>query len=487
MDFLDPQKQKRHAIRLAIGYAIIGLILVLATTILLYQAYGFGIDRNGKVIQNGLVFVSSQPEGADIYLNGKRYKDRTNTRVTIPAGQYVTEVYKSGYRTWKRAITVEGGFVQRFDYTFLFPTKLATSVAKQYDAVPVLATQSVDQRWLLVGAATPNSFDLFDLHAAKPEAKVVSVPDEILAAGSTTTGWQTVEWAGDDRHVILKRTYQKNAVEGSEYILFDRSAPEQSQNLSVLLGFTPTTIQMRGHNYDQYFAYDQNSGELFTATLKKPTPQAYIDKVLSFDTDGNTVLYATEQGAPAGKALIRMRVKDDLAYTLREVPAGSSYLLTLASYSGTPYVAAGAASEDKVYVYQDPLPQLRDESKLPLVPVQILKVTGPTHVAFSPNARFVVAENSDRFAVYDAETDKGYAYQAKVAPDAPQAYASWMDGFHVSYVSGGRLAVFDFDGANMQTLNAASPNFLPFFDPDYKSCYTLNGQNALTATALRVK
>ncbi len=487
MDFLDPQKQKRHAIRLAIGYAIIGLVLVLATTILLYQAYGFGIDRNGKVIQNGLVFVTSQPNGADIYLNGKRYKDRTNTRVTTPAGQYIAEVQKSGYRTWKRVITVEGGFVERFDYTFLFPTKLATAVTKQYDTVPVLATQSADKRWLLVGAETPNSFDLFDLNADKPAAKVVSISDDILAAGSTTTGWQTVEWAGDDRHVILKRTYQKNATEGSEYILFDRQAPEQSQNLSVLLGFAPTKIEMRGHNYDQYFAYDQNSGELFTATLKKPTPQAYIDKVLNFETDGNTVLYATEQGAPTGKALIRMRSKDDPAYTLREVPSGSSYLLALASYNGNPIVGAGAASEDKVYVYRDPLVQLRDDSKPTLVPIEILKVANPTYLSLSPNARFIMAENSDHIAIYDVETDKGYAYQAKTTPDAPQTHAVWMDGFRLSYVSAGRLAVFDFDGANPQALSPASPNYLPFFAPDYKNYYTVNAQNALTTTALRVK
>jgi hypothetical protein len=71
MDFFDPKKQKMHAIRLGVGYALIGLALVLATTILLYQAYGFGIDRRGNVIQNGLVFLSSQPKGAAIYVNNK--------------------------------------------------------------------------------------------------------------------------------------------------------------------------------------------------------------------------------------------------------------------------------------------------------------------------------------------------------------------------------------------------------------------------------
>ncbi len=487
MDFFDPQKQKKHAIRLAIGYALIGLAVVLATTVLLYQAYGYGINKKGQVFQNGLVFLSSQPSGAGIFLNGQRYKNKTNDRVTIPAGQYTVEIEHSGYRNWKRAITVEGGYVERFDYPFLFPTKLVTTSTKQYVAVPSLATQSSDRRWLLVGVSNSDDIDLYDLNASKPEPKALTIPADVLTAGSTTTSWQPVEWAGDNRHVLLKRSYQKGADSGSEYVLFDRQAPESSQNLSVLLGFTPTKMQLRGHNYDQYFAYDQHSGELFTATLKKPTPQAYLDQVLAFDSDGDTMLYATTDRAPTGKVLLRMRQNTDTAYTLREVPAGTTYLLALERYKGTPYVVAGAANEDKMYVYQDPLAQLKDDAKSVLVPVQILKVANPTYVGFSPNARFAIAESSDHFAVYDAETDKGYAYQAKLPLDAPQVAASWMDGYHLTYVSGGHLVVFDFDGANMQTLSSANPSFLPFFTPNYHTYYNLTSQNNLSVTSLQVK
>ncbi len=485
MDFLDPKKQKAHAIRLGIGYAFVGLALVLATVILLYQSYGFGIDRNGKVIQNGLVFVSSQPSSADIYLNGQKYKNGTNTRMTIPAGQYVVQLSQKGYRTWQRAITVEGGVVERFDYPFLFPTKIVAQTTKQYDAAPLLSSQSTDLRWLLVSATAPDQFDLYDLNEAQPVAKTLVLPQEILTAGTTTTGWQTVQWAGDDRHALLRRIYQKGTDAGSEYILFDRQAPEQSQNLSELLGFTPTTIEMRGHNYDQYFAFDQNSGELFTASLKKPTPQAYIDKVLAFTTDGNTVLYATSQDAPAGKALVRLKDDDNLAYTVRQVSSGGAYLLDLARYSGKLYVAAGAQSDAKTYVYRDPFATLK--AKASLVPVQILKLADMSYVAFSPNARFVIGESGPQFTVYDAETDKGYTYDTKVVLDTPQPHANWMDDYHLDYVSGGRITVFDYDGANTQMLSAASSSYVPYFAPNYRSYYALGGQNILSQTQLLAK
>src|SRR5688500_16801596 len=105
MDFFDPEKQKKHAIRLAIGYAVIGVVLLLATTVLLYRAYGFGLDKEGRVIQSGLVFASSRPDKASVYLNGKLYKDQTNTRVELPSGQYLIELKRDGYYDWKRALT----------------------------------------------------------------------------------------------------------------------------------------------------------------------------------------------------------------------------------------------------------------------------------------------------------------------------------------------------------------------------------------------
>ncbi|HSX35253.1 MAG TPA: PEGA domain-containing protein [Candidatus Saccharimonadales bacterium] len=485
MDFFDPQKQKRHAIRLGVGYALIALALALATTILLYQAYGFGIDRSGKVIQNGLVFLSSRPKGAAIYVNNKQYKSDTNTRMVLPGGQYTLRIERNGYRSWQRALTVEGGSVERFDYPLLLPAKLATTTTKQYSAAPTIATQSDDRRWLLVGLNNADTFDLFDLRPAKPDApQTISLPDDVLSAGSTT-GWQLAQWADDNRHVLLKRTYQKDAADPkTEYILIDREDPTQSKNLTQVLGFAPTDIELRKGDFNDYYAYDQANGTVFRATLKKPTPQLYLEHVVAFTSDQNTVLYASTDGTSDGKANIRLRQDDDPAYTLRTVPAGGIYLLDLALFNGVQYVAAGVQSEDKVFVYHDPLASLKDKEIQVATPVQSLKVASPNYVVFSQNARYVMAENNDRFAVYDSENDKSYAYQTKTPLDVSGGHADWMDGYHLQLISGGKVRIFDFDGANKQTLVPANTAYLPVYDTNYRSIYTFTTQNILTSTAL---
>ncbi|HEY5805953.1 MAG TPA: hypothetical protein VIS56_01030, partial [Candidatus Saccharimonadales bacterium] len=302
-----------------------------------------------------------------------------------------------------------------------------------------------------------------------------------------TTGWGEVAWAKDNRHLLLRRSYDKAGQPGSEYILFDREQPQLSQNLSVAFGFNPTVVELRGLAHDQYYLYDQASGQLFTASLKQPTPQPYLSGVLAFASEKDTVVYATAQDAEAGTVLIRAKAKDDAPVTIRQVPAGTNYLLDMAVYEDGLYLAAGAASENRVFLFKDPIGSLKDRPKEALVPVQILKVEAPNFVSFSKNQRFVIAENSDKFSVYDAETDRGYVYQSKAPLDAPQTHATWMDGFRLSYVSGGKVVVFDFDGTNLQSLSAASPNYAPVFDRDYRFLYTLDGQNALTSTALLTK
>jgi hypothetical protein len=484
MDFFDPQKQKSHAIRLAVGYALMGVMLILATVVLLYQAYGFGLDKEGRIIQNGLVFVSSHPESASVYVNNKKYKDGTNTRMNLPSGQYVMELKRSGYHDWKRVLTVEGGSVERFDYPFLFPSTLKTNIVKKYDTPPLFSTQSIDHRWLLVSRQEQNAFDLYDLNAREPSAQSVTIPSEVLAAGSTSTGWQLVEWAKDNRHAVFKRMYNALGQAGSEYILFDRETPELSQNLSVILGFNPTALELRDQAYDRYYAYDQAAGQLFTASLKNPTPVPYISGVLAFTSEGDIVAYVTDRDAASGKVIIRVKQNNDASLAIRQVPAGTTYPLDMAIYEDSLYLAVGAASENRVFLFKDPIGTLKAAPKDPLTPIQILKVVTPNHVSFSANNRFVIAENADKFAVYDTETDRGYAYQAAAPMDAPQTSATWMDGFRLSYVSGGKIVVFDFDGTNMQSLATATPGHLPIFSHDYRFLYALSGQNELSTTAL---
>jgi len=492
MDFLDPKKQRAHAIRIMVGYVLIGIALILTTIILLYQAYGFGVDRSGKVIQNGLVFVSSTPNPAKIFVNGQRYKDDTNARLLLSSGQYTIELQREGYRNWKRAVTVEGGSVERFDYPFLFPTKLQTSSVKGYAKLPSLVTESPDRHWLLSQSTVDSGeFDLYDLSKPKDlnkNLKTITLPDSAFTKtqSGAVQSWDLVQWANDNRHVVLKHTFQKNNQSTYEYVLLDTDDTAKSVNLTSAWGTNPTTVELRDRAFDQYYLYDEAAHTVTTATAKEPTPKAYLSHVLAFKSYGDDVmLYVSDETAPEGKANVQLR-EGDKTNTIRTLPAGSTYLVNLTKYSGDWYVAASAASEGKVYVYQNPVEMLNEQKVS--VPVRVLKVPNANYVAFSNNARFIMAENGNSFAVYDAENNKGYAYTLKTPLDSPQVHATWMDGHRILLTSNGKTTVFDFDGANLQTLVDANSAYVPLFDRDYEYVYsigTANGETQLQKTPLR--
>lgn len=470
MEYLDPKKEFSHRVLLLVGYICIAVAVTMAALILLYQAYGFGIGKHGQVIQNGLTFFSSQPNPASIYVNGQLENVRTNTRMVLPEGTYRVTLTRTGYRNWQRTVQLAGGTVEHFDYPLLVPTNLVAKKLASYDSKPSIATQSPDRRWLVLGDATnPLAFSVYDLKNPDKAPTSLTIPNSVVS-DATSPSWQLVDWADDNTHLLLKHLSSSGKF---EYILVDRSNPSATVNLTTTLNVTAPEVTLRNRKYNQYYLYDPASRDLQMIDLGASTPTAVLEHVLAYKSYGSdTLLYATDNGAPKGKALIKL-LTGNTTYSLRSFDAGSTYLLDLTTYSGTLYVVTGASAENKVYIYEDPLGQLQQQPHQALVPVQVLHVTQPNYVSFSDNAQYIVAENGQQFAVYDIENQNGYKYTVNQPLDAPQPHASWMDGNRLTYISGGKQLIFDYDYTNQQTLSAALPDFLPAFAPDYTYVYTV--------------
>jgi hypothetical protein len=146
MDYLDTKKELRQHIMIYVGYVLIAVAITISTLVLVYQAYGFNLGKNGTVIQNGLVFFSSQPNPASIYINGTLRPETTNARIILQSGIYQVKLTLSGYRDWKRTLTINGGSVEHFDYPVLFPVKLTSQKVQDYSSAPGLMEMVVNRK-----------------------------------------------------------------------------------------------------------------------------------------------------------------------------------------------------------------------------------------------------------------------------------------------------------------------------------------------------
>ena len=494
MDFIDPVKQRKHKIRLFVGYGLISCAIILAAIVLLFAAYGYGVNSKGQIIQSGLVFVSSAPAPATISLNGQLNSSSTNARLQIPAGQYTLKLTRDGYRPWVRSLGVEGGSVEHFDYPVLFPTKIVTSTLKQYTGQPGLTTESPNSQWLLTqDSQAVDTFDEYNLSNPKQLASTLpltlTVPSSLFSSTQPTVSWDMVSWFGDNNHVILKRNYSG----GSEYILFDRQTPTDSVNLTAGLKLdSTTTLSFYNNNDNQYYAYDSDNDTLSEVTLANPQPVIILKKVLAFDAYANdAIIYVSDSGAPTGKVFVNV-LQGTQVFRVGEMQAGiSQYLVAMSQFSGNWYVAFTSNGEGKVYLYENPVADLQNQPKAPLVPLAILTINQPSFLSFSGNSQILAAQNGGIFATYDILNQNEYSYH--VGTDiSPTQEAIWMDNYHFTVVSDSKLLVFDYDGSNLQTLQPATVGLPTFFDPTHKWAYVQAPDTSnpslvdLTSTALRI-
>jgi hypothetical protein len=484
MDFLDPRKFRRHKIRLVVGYFLVAIAIGLGTIVLVYGAYGYGINaKTGDIVQNGLLFIDSKPGGADIYLNNKSINQTTSARLVLPAKDYDLLIKKTGYRDWERKFTLDEHEISRYVYPFLFPNKPVAASLKPYAAAPTLITQSPDRHWLLVQVPDPDakttSFDEFDANDYTKPAVPIVLPATLLTKSiAQDTSLTEVEWSSDNTHVLLRHDFTG----GNEYIIVDRNDPAKSINVNKVLAINPTQIALKNKKVDQLYIYTQAGGILQVADMGKPLLGSPILKnILAFKPYGNDIIsYVTQVNLAAGKAQARVW-DNNRTYPLYAFNAGDKYLLDIASYAGHTYYTAGSAVDGRVNIYRDPLDDIRDPTLARAVPIMALRAAGAQKVGFSDNARFIALEGGQNFGVYDLETGDEYHYSLQEPLAAP---LKWMDGHRLIGNSNGNIFVMDYDSSNKQSLVPTSTPLGGFFSRDYNQMYTLAPTTGATTTSL---
>ena len=486
MDFLDPKKRKAYNIRLLIGFVLVGIVLVLGTTILALITAGYNINRHtGQVIQNGLVFVNAQPQSASIYINGVQY-GTTNARIELASGNYDVDLKRSGYQDWNLSFNLMGGSVEQLTYPFLFPTSPIKTSVLQLSAAPQVASESPNQHWLVVNVPNQNDqFSLIDVTNPKTPITTLTLPAGVLNIGPGTNTLQAVEWSTDNQHLLLKHSWDG----GFEYIILDINNASNSLNINAIFpNVTFDNATLFNKTYSSVYLYDSANGTINLGDEVSKTVTPVLSNVLQYDPyKSSEILYVSKD--PTNASLVDVKLYNNgQSYLIRTLPVSTTYILNMASYSGTDYVIVGCSSLHDVYVYQDPLSELSGtQNQLP-VPYTLLITNGyPQAASFSNTAQFIAAQSGGEFAVYDFNEQLHYRYNTGLSLSANEL-ANWMDGDRLTLVSNSKLTIFDFDGTNTVHLTGANVNYKQAFSSAYDAVYTVNqnssGQYEILRTSL---
>lgn len=466
MEFPDPETKRARTRRLFTWYGLAAIVIAIVSLLLLYAAQGYSYDPNKGLGRDGLLFVDAKPKQATIYLNGKQEAE-TDARLVLPGGKYDIKLTRDKYRDWHKTIAMEGGTVQYLTYPRLFPVDIATDVMQSFDAAPLWTSQSLDRRWLFV-QTKPNSpeLTLYDLNRETPTGTVVTLG---FALGAPVT---PIEWSSDNKHLLVA-----TVIEGKKtYMVLDREQPADSFDLSARLKLgSDVDVVLRNKKPDQYYIRNTTTAALYTATLADgvaPTP--LLSDVVAFKSySADTILYVT-YAAVADTTMANVRILNGSSnYLLQPLKrdAANTYLLDTAKFKNDWFFVVAGASSEQTRVYVNPLSRDKPGNTVPIAPQLSLRVQSPRYVSFSENARCIAVQSGSAFGVYDAELKKFHYYTSSLTIPADRE-ATWMDGHRLVVSAGQKASVFEFDGANMQTLVSSYDHMNIMFTKDYSYGYT---------------
>jgi hypothetical protein len=475
MEFLDEPAKRRRTRKLFLGYFLIAVIIGLVSVILVYLAQGYGYDTRKGVTQNGLVFISAKPVGANISINNQS-KGATDLRTVLPEGKYELLLRQNGYREWRKSFNLDGGTVLYYLYPKLFPIDIPIGVTRSFASPPVWASQSPDRRWL-VFQAQANTPVLTMIDMQKPSEDPVSLTisqDQLKYENGRLGILKPIEWADDNKHLLIMQTQPSGSV---SYIILNRANTDETINISDQLDLAAQQeVRLKDKKYDRYYILDKPTGELKSGDLKKALVETVVaNGVVDFKSHGNDLIFYTtyENAKPTEAKLFVLKGQKD-KYVLQSIARDPNnlYQLDLAKFQNNWLYVAASQSGNRTFVFRNPLNRAKANNKVAIPAQMSLLLPSPKFVSFSDNTRFIAIQSGKNFVVFDAEQNRMFRYVSPLNISETQE-AKWMDGHRLTVVTDSKVQVFEFDGTNQQTLIASRPEYEPFFDRDYAYVYTM--------------
>ncbi len=158
-----------------IPFVTVCLILGVAIVLIAYgRGYRFSFSQ--KSLQpTGLLTVTSEPNGAQILVNGK-LKTATNATISLSPDWYTVTISKEGFQSWEKKIQVQGEVVARADALLLPTNPSLTAITASGVANPSLSPDGSKLVYVIPNQKESNN----TLPSTRPGVWVLDLVDKPL-------------------------------------------------------------------------------------------------------------------------------------------------------------------------------------------------------------------------------------------------------------------------------------------------------------------
>ncbi len=291
------------------------LFIILGTVIAILYGRGYRPDFKNKDLKpTGLISVTSDPVGAQVYIDGQ-LKSASNNSFSIDPNWYTAKIIKEGFLPWEKKIRVQGEVVTHLD-PFLFPQNPSLSPITNSGVDRPL--MSPDGTKIAYVVPIPQNDDLsvkkaglwvYDL-VERPlglnrDPRQLGISNAIYDFSATS-----LIWSPDSNQILV--------TDGKTFRLYQTGKTEDYQDVT----FSYTTILDEWCKMKQTKEKEQLSA-FKTDIINMATSSA---KIISFSPDETRILYEATASASIPQVIIPPMIGTNSTPEDRNIQPGKIYV-----------------------------------------------------------------------------------------------------------------------------------------------------------------
>ncbi|MBP9827467.1 PEGA domain-containing protein [Candidatus Saccharibacteria bacterium] len=451
-----------------ITYIVGGTIVFVGTILLVAIAMGWQYNiKTGELEDTGLILLDSEPNNAAISIDNVSINKKTPFRYTnVLPGTYEVAYQLSGYRTWKKQVTVDAEQVSFADYAWLLPNEVPAR-QRYADRRISNAYQTPNRaRFILVetppASAQPRLLTSTDL--TRPPVTLYDPPEN--PPERRISSIDSVQFSPDNSYILLRLAYSDSTFEWG-VISAEPSANPTLLNISKELIIKPSWIGWGPTGNNELYYLENSILRRITRTDKKISENLIEnvsqaewqrDKLITVETS-SPVPNAPQPVAKTTKLVLRDN--DNFTNpTSLETPLGKQPLrFKYFVLNDNDYLAIFAPEQKDLYLARN-LFNRPNERKLSLVGKNI------SDYSINPTGRFLVYNQADSLVSIDLERTKHYRFKT---PLTGLIRWEWINEQHLAYIAKGQLHLVDYDGQNDEVIAGSILSTSPILFSENKS------------------
>lgn len=460
------ERKKKQIIRLIFVEFIMVISMLFLVVFFVFWAMGYKINKEGKIEQNGLVHLISNPNNAEILVDGKKDGFKVDASKITKVGLREFTVKKNGYEEWKKNIEVKPGILSQIYYVRLFPTEKKIDDVREIDE-PMVFSLSNDKNKILYTGSDVKFWRVIDLKnpiikndvVYNLENKLKKYLDENKKLKYRI---EKVIWNRDNNGVFI----QFSGDNLNDWIFISFRNLEDSLDISEKFAMNFTEIRLDNDNSDRVWAVENNN--LREINLKELKISGVINNnVEDFSVNKNKIAYVKKHKQDTD---IKLN-KDDcnrsvFIYNINEKKSkkincikSDSVKVVYWEYYGDEYLLINYNGVFKYRVGKN----FGEENEHIISEIKEKKVNfNLDELKLSDNGQLIIFRGKNKTAVFDIDSGNMHNH---VYRDS-----GMIDGFLMWRIKNNELVVYDFDDTNQHIIGQSEGIFATVSN-DNKSLY----------------